>query len=144
MSRTISFRRLSAFGAVAVVVAALVNLAIRVLFMQWFQLSPAFSPLGIGPVIFWSVISGIAAVLVFALVARRARRPVTAYLLIAIGVYVLTFIPDGLLLFSNLPFLPGTSIYAVLALMSMHAAEAIIIILTLTTLWTRGQSRKQG
>jgi hypothetical protein len=144
MSGTISLRRLSAYGAVAIVVSTLVNLALRVLSTQLFQLSSAFSPLGIGAVIFWSVICGSAAVLVFALVIRRSRRPVAVYLLIAIGIYVLTFIPDGLLLSGNPPFFPGTSVYAVLTLMSMHAAEAIIMILTLTTLWTRRQISKQG
>jgi hypothetical protein len=140
MSKTISFRRLSAFGAIAIVVSALVNLAIRALSIQLFQLSPAFSPLAIGPVIFWSVVSGIGAVLVFALVARLSSRPIAAYLLIAICVYALTFIPDGLLLAGNPPLFPGTSIYAVLTLMSMHASEAIIMILTFTTLWTPGKS----
>jgi Family of unknown function (DUF6069) len=141
MTGTTSFRRLIRIGAIAIVVSALVNLSIRAISIQLFHLSPAFSPLGIGPVIFWSVICGIGAVLVFALVIRRSSNPVAMYLLIAISVYVFTFIPDALLLSRNPPLFPGTSIYAVLTLMSMHAAEAIIMTLTLTTPWIRSKSQ---
>lgn len=141
MLKVTSFRRIVRIGAIAIVIATLVNLTIRAISTQVFHLSPAFIPLGIGPVLFWSVVTGIGAVLVFAFVARRSSRPVAAYVLIAMSVYVLTFIPDGLLLLRTPPLVPGTSIKAVLTLMSMHLAEAIIMMLTLVILWTRSEAQ---
>ncbi len=129
-SKTVSLRRLSAAGSLAIVAATCVNLAISLLAKTWFPISPAFGPIGIVPVIFWSVVLGIGAISVFALVARSSRRPVAVYVIIATCVYVLTFIPDAILLSRNPPLFPGTSVYGVLALMTMHAAEAIIMLIT--------------
>ncbi len=126
-----SFRRLSRVGGLAIVGSTVVNLIIRFVAQSWFKLSPIFAPLGIGPVIFWSVVSGIGAVLVFYLVTRRSSQPILVYVLIAFAVYVCTFIPDSLLLSRNPPTFPGTTAVAVIVLMSMHAAEAVIMILTL-------------
>lgn len=137
--KTIPLRRIFSVGAIAIVASTLVNLGIKGIAELWFHPSASFIPLSIGPVIFWSVVCGIGAVLVFALVVRRSSRPVLVYTLIAIGVYVLTFIPDGLLLFSNPPLVPGMTVYAVLSLMAMHAAEAIIILLTLVILAGRSK-----
>ncbi len=126
-----SFRRLSRVGGLAIIGATVVNLIIRFVALSWFKLSSIFAPLGIGPVIFWSVLSGIGAVLVFYLVTRRSRQPILTYVIIAFAVYVCTFIPDSLLLSRNPPAFPGTTAIAVIVLMSMHAAEAIIMILVL-------------
>ena len=130
-AKTTSFRRLCLVGGLAVVISTAVNLIIRGIAVIWLKISPQFGPIGIGPVIFWSVVSGIGAILVFYLVTRRASRPLPMYVLIAFIVYLCTFIPDALLLSRNPPIFPGTTAAAVLVLMSMHAAEAAIMILTL-------------
>ncbi len=83
---------------------------------------------------FWSIMGGIGAILVFYLVSRLASQPLMIYVLIAFLVYVCTFIPDGLLLTRNPPFFPGTTATAVLVLMAMHVAEASIMLLTLVRL----------
>ena len=137
--KTIPLRRIFSVGAIAIVVSALVNLGIKSLAGLWFHPSPHFMPLGIGPVIFWSVVCGIGAVLVFALVVRRSSQPVLVYTFMAIGVYLLTFIPDGLLLFSKLPVIPGITVYDVLSLMAMHAAEAGIMLLSFVILAERSK-----
>jgi Family of unknown function (DUF6069) len=137
--KTIPLRRIFSVGAVAIIASILVNLGIKGIAGLWFHPSPSFIPLSVGPIIFWSVVCGLGAVLVFALVVRRSIQPVLVYTLIAIGVYVLTFIPDGLLLFSNPSIVPGTTVYAVLSLMAMHAAEAIIMLLTLVILAGRSK-----
>lgn len=137
--KTIPLRRIFSVGAIAIVASMLVNLGIKGIAGLWFHPSPDFIPLGIGPVIFWSVVCGIGAILVFALVVRRSSQPVLVYTFIAIGVYVLTFIPDGLLLFSNPPVIPGIPVYEILSLMAMHAAEAIIMLLSLVILAERSK-----
>jgi len=85
-------------------------------------------------VIFWSIIGGIGAVLVFYLVTRLTNQPLLVYVLIAFLVYVCTFIPDGLILTHTPPVFPDTTANAVLALMAMHVAEATIMLFTLVRL----------
>ncbi len=126
-----SFRRLRFVGGLAIVVSTVVNLIIRSIAITWLKISPGFAPIGIGPVIFWSVVAGSGAVLVFYVVTRRTKQPLPMYMLIAFMVYVCTFIPDALLLSRNPPFFPGTTATAVIVLMSMHAAEGAILLLTL-------------
>ncbi|MBV9257240.1 MAG: hypothetical protein JO215_04370 [Ktedonobacteraceae bacterium] len=126
-----SFRRLSLVGGLAIVASTIVNLIIRIIALTWLNVSPEFAPIGIGPVIFWSIIGGIGAVLVFYLITRLSRQPLPVYVIIAFLVYVCTFIPDEILLSRNPPIFPGTTAEAVVVLMAMHAAEATIMLLTL-------------
>lgn len=130
-TKIISFRRLCLVGGLAIVVSTIVNLIIRIIALTWVKVSPKFAPIGIGPVIFWSVMGGIGAALVFYLVTRLLSRPLFIYIIIAFLVYVCTFIPDSLLLVRNPPIFPDTTANAVLVLMAMHVAEATIMLLTL-------------
>ncbi len=129
-----SFRRICFVGGIAIGVSIIVNLIIRTIALIWLKISPEFVPLSIGPVIFWSIMGGIGAVLVFYLVMRLASQPLLVYVVIAFLVYVCTFIPDGLLIAHILPVSPGTTAAAVLVLMAMHVAEASIMLLTLVRL----------
>jgi Family of unknown function (DUF6069) len=129
-----SFRRLCLVGGLAIIASTIVNLVIRVIALTLLKISPDFLPIGIGPVIFWSVMAGIGAVLVFYFVMRLARQPLPIYVAIAFLVYVCTFIPDGFLLSRNPPIFSGTTGGAVVTLMAMHFAEATIMLLTLVSL----------
>lgn len=129
--KTGSFRRLIIIGAIAIVVSTLINICIGLFAKSQYQHIDNFAPLGPGPIIFWSVIAGIGAVAVFAGLKRWTRRPIQTYIIVAVVVYLCTFIPDDLLLSSNPPLFPGATAPAVLSLMAMHAAEAIIIMLAL-------------
>jgi hypothetical protein len=60
-----SFRRLCLVGGLAIIASTIVNLVIRVIALTLLKISPDFLPIGIGPVIFWSVMAGIGAVVVF-------------------------------------------------------------------------------
>ena len=73
---------------------------------------------------------GIGAVLVLYLVTRLSIRPLPMYVVIAFLVYVCTFIPDALLL-AHTPPVADITASAVLALMSMHLAEASVMLMTL-------------
>ncbi len=126
-----SFRRISLVGGIAIGVSLIVNLIIRFIALTWLNISPKFGPVGIGPVIFWSIMGGIGAILVFYWVTRLASQPLLVYVIIAFVVYVCTFIPDALLLTRNPPIFPYTTAPGVLVLMAMHAAEATIMLLTL-------------
>jgi hypothetical protein len=132
-----SSRRIVLAGILAIIVSVAVNIAISVLATHYLQLSTAFAPLGIGPVIFWSVVLGLGALAVFGMIKRWSKRPLLTYILISIGVYLCTFIPDAWLLSSSAPALRGLSASAVLTLMTMHAAEAIILLGTFSVLELR-------
>ena len=130
----VTWRRLRWVGPLAIVVSLISNLVLRSIGIALFHLSPKFGPLGIGPVVFWSVVTGIGAVLVFALVGRFTEKPIPPFLILAFIVYFATFYPDYLVLFSNPPIFPGTNFYSVATLLSMHVMEAIITICLLTVM----------
>ncbi len=133
-TKIISFRRISFVGGIAIGASIIVNLIIRFIALTWLNISPKFGPVGLGPVIFWSIMGGIGAVLVFYLVTRLSNQSLLVYVIIAFVVYVCTFIPDALLLTRNPPIFPYTTATGVLVLMSMHVAEASIMLLTLVRL----------
>jgi len=134
VSGRITWRRLWWVGLLAIIVSLLVNLLIRTIGFAVFNLSPTFGPLGIIPIAFWSIIMGIGAVLVFALVGRFSRNPVQLFLIIAIVVYCATFYPDYLLLFTNLPVFAGATPYSIGTLLAMHIVEAAIMVCMLILL----------
>jgi hypothetical protein len=134
-----TWRRLRWVGPLTIVVSLISNLILRMIGIAIFHISPKFAPLGIGPVVFWSVVTGIGAVLVFALVGRFSQNPIPLFLIIAFVVYLVTFYPDYLVLFSNPPVFPGTNFYSVATLLSMHVVEAAI---TMCMLMMMGLERK--
>ena len=137
----VTWRRLRWVGPLTIIVSLIANLLLRVIGIAIFRLSPKFAPLGIGPVVFWSVVTGIGAVLVFALVGRFKENPIPTFLIIAFSVYLATFYPDYLVLFSNPPVFPGTNFYSVATLLSMHVIEAAIMMCMLTVMGLERESK---
>lgn len=137
----VTWMRLRWVGPLTIVVSLSANLILRMIGIAIFHFSPKFAPLGIGPVVFWSVVTGIGAVLVFALVGRFTENPIPLFLMIAFGVYVATFYPDYLVLFSNPPVFPGTNFYSVATLLSMHVVEAAITMCMLTGMGLERKSK---
>ena len=76
-SGRVTWSRLWWVGLVAIGASLVVNLLIRAISMAIFKLPTDFTPLSIGPVVFWSVIAGVGAVVVFWLVGRFSRNPAT-------------------------------------------------------------------
>lgn len=143
VSGRIVWRRLWWVGLLAVSVSLIVNLLIRTIGIALFHLSPAFGPLGVIPIVFWSIVAGVGAVLVFALVGRFSRNPIPLFLIIAIIVYCATFYPDYLLLFADLPMFAGATIYSVGTLLTMHLAEAAITVCILILLGFERKSKNK-
>jgi hypothetical protein len=130
----VTFHRLRWVGPLAVLISLAVNLLIRGISFAVFKPSAAFTPLGIGPVCFWSIVLGVGAVLVFGLVGRYARNPGPVFLVIGLLVYLVTFLPDLLIIFVNPPPFHDTTPTAVNTLLVMHAAETSIILCLLLIL----------
>jgi hypothetical protein len=72
-----------------------------------------------------------AAVLVFVLVGRFAKKPVLTYLIISVVFLIISFLPD--LAVASAPF-PGSGWPYAIALMVMHVVAGVITVLMLTRL----------
>ncbi len=115
-------------GILAAVVAAILNALLVVIGVNLLGLNPdgLFQPLnGPGPVIIFSIFFLLLATLVFWWIARKAASParaVAAFRKIALGVLLLSFIPDLLLLNQ-----PGAGIGEIILLMLTHVVAAAVI-----------------
>jgi hypothetical protein len=127
----ISSGRLWKIGAQAIAASIVVNLIIRIVAVNILGIGSEFPPLGWGPPIVFTIIGVLGAVIVFAIIARFAKRPSRLFRIIGLVVLVLSLVPDILLLTSNT--MPGTSLGSVAALMLMHVAAGAITIWLLTT-----------
>lgn len=105
------------------------NYLVSVVAQAVFAIPPEFPPLaGAVPVIFFSVVSAVAAIGVFA-IAGMSARPVGAFRKVAAVVLVASFVPDLLLLSDGAASaFPGATAAGVGALMVMHVVSAGIIV----------------
>jgi hypothetical protein len=123
--------RILKVGALAIGASVVANLIIRIIFVNLLGIGKEFPPLGWGPPIIFTIMGVLGALIVFAIVARFAKRPIRLFRIIALVVLVLSLLPDlGLL---NANAMPGTSLGSVIALMLMHGAAGAITIWLLTT-----------
>ena len=130
-SERVASGRLLKVGALAIGASVVVNLIIRIIFVNLLGIGSEFPPLGWGPPIIFTIMGVLGAVIVFAIIARFAKRPIRLFRIIGLVVLVLSLLPDlGLL---NANAMPGTSLGSVIALMLMHVAAGAIAIWLLTT-----------
>lgn len=90
-----------------------------------------FTTLSPGPVVMWSVLGTIGATIAFALARRFAKSPNKTFVLIAVIVLLLSFIPDVLIHGMTSGMFAGATWSAVALLMVMHIAAAVILVKTL-------------
>jgi hypothetical protein len=133
--KRISFGRLLWVGPLAVLAAVIANVLVSITAVALLGISPEFDPLHVGPVIGFTVVGVLGAVIVFALIARFSRRPVCLFRRIALVVLLLSFVPDLSLLYAS-PY-AGTTVQSVIVLMLMHVVAWLISVGLLTTLTQR-------
>lgn len=134
-----SLSRLWWLGPLTVVAALIANIAVRAVALALFAVSPLFPHFMWDHLVGFTLVSVTAAVLVFALVARSARRPLHRYRQIATVVLILSLLPDAALFFGNDP---TGSPAAIIALMVMHVVDAAICVSVLTTLPRVGEHHR--
>ena len=127
----IAFGRLWWVGLLTIAAAVVVNILISLLAKALFPVAPTFLPLQIVFIPF-TVFGSLGAIIVFALLGRFARRPISTFRRTVWIVLLVSFIPDLLVGFAR-PF-PGTTPQVVGTLMLMHVATAMICLNTLTRL----------
>ncbi len=126
------FSRLWWVGLLVIVVATVVNIVLALVATALLPRLAAFSPLGAGPIGFFTFIGALGAVIVFALLGRFTRRPIRLFRIVAIIVLVLSLLPDLLMLAQ--PLFPSTTPTGVAVLMCLHVVAAAICVGMLTTL----------
>ena len=110
-------------GLLTVVAALVVNILISLLAKALYPVAPTFLPLQMYFLPF-TVFGSLGATIVFALLGRFARRPVSTFQRTVWIVLLISFIPDLLVGFLR-PY-PGTTWLEVGTLMLMHLATAMI------------------
>lgn len=124
--------RLPLVALLAILLATAANLLIWLAAQIVLRPDPAFLPLNLGPIIFFTVCGVLGAVLVYGLIGRVSRRPVWLFRRVSVFVLLLTFIPDVSMLFGGGQSFPGATIGAVITLVLMHTASWAVCLLTLT------------
>ena len=124
--------RLWLVGLLAIITSVVANLLVRLLAMATLDISPDFELLSsYGTIISLTAFGVLGAVIVFALLARFARRPILMFKRIAVVALVLSLVPDFLLLVASVP---GATAVSVGVLMVMHVVAWTISVGMLTTL----------
>jgi hypothetical protein len=119
-------------GLLAIIASVAANVLVRLLAVATLDISPDFVALsGYGAVISLTTFGVLGAVIVFALLARFARRPILMFKRIAAVALVLSLVPDLLLLVASVP---GATAVSVGVLMVMHVMAWAISVDMLTTL----------
>jgi len=134
-----SLSRLWWLGPLTVIAALIANIAVRAVALALFAVSPLFPHFMWDHLVGFTLVSVTAAVVVFALVARSARRPLHRYRQIAAAVLILSLLPDAALFFGDDP--TGSPV-AILALMVMHVVDAAICVSVLTILPRVGENHR--
>ncbi len=126
--------RLWVRGLKALVGSIIATLAVRQAALATLDIPSDFPPLAEpGPTVFFTAVGTLGAITVFAVVRRRADRPAYLFRRIALGVLLLSFLPDVLLLGAGASgAFPGTTPTGVGVLMLMHVAAAAAIVWLLT------------
>jgi hypothetical protein len=119
-------------GFVTIIATLVVNFLIASIAKGLFPIANTFIPLQPMGFISFTIIGVLAAIIVFALIGRFARRPISTFERTAWIVLTVSLIPDVLVWFTK-PY-PGTTLPGVVALMVMHIATATICINLLTRL----------
>lgn len=138
----VSWGRLARVGAVAVVVAVVVNVLIRTVAVSVFGIGDGFLPLAVGPTVVFTVVGMVGAVVVFGAMLRFARRPARLFRRVALVVLVLSLVPDLMLLYAG--SMPGTTFAGVLTLMVEHVASWAVAVGVLTTLAGENGAGRRG
>jgi hypothetical protein len=122
-------------GVVAVLVGSVATVVAAVILVPLLGIGPGFILIKPAPVALFTILYGVAAAIVYAVVARRARHPRRLFIRLAVVAFVLLLIPDAMLLINptGVPFADLTT-SAVLGLVILHFIGAPIIVVALLRL----------
>ncbi|MEW6650325.1 MAG: DUF6069 family protein [Chloroflexota bacterium] len=134
---SINPRRIWLAGLVGVVASVITNLVARMVLFVVLPLPAEFPPLQAGTIAIFTAAGTLMAAVVYALIARFTRRPVTVFRWVAFVALILSILPN-LALVANpgaIPFpFPGASGLAFGVLIVFHLLAALVCVVALTSL----------
>lgn len=119
----INYKRLWWIGLLALVASLASNITMRTIAGMLFPIPSTFTPLTWERLSLFTLIGVVGAVGVFALVGHFARHPRRTFLRIAVVTFVLSFIPNLVLLIEN--FIPDTTLPGTIVSGLMHVPPAL-------------------
>ena len=128
------FSRLWRVGLFAAFVAATVTACISTLTVALFRVPRSFVPLNVGPTVSFAALGVFGATTVFAFLVRFAKRPVRIFVLVAVLVLALSFIPDITIVGNPSPSFAGGTVITVGVLLFEHVLVAVISVSMLLAL----------
>jgi hypothetical protein len=137
----IAFGKLFWVGPLSIGVTILADLLVRTIAVAFFGVSDGFiylqAPILIGSVTFF----GVLATLVFALVARFARRPVHLYRIVASLALLVSFLNPIMALSGQFPA-PGMNLHIFWTMIVMHCVAALLMVSLLSRLALTGKAEQ--
>lgn len=130
----VATRKLVWVGPLTIVIAALVNLVVRLLAVSFFGVASSFLYLQTPVVISTTVVFLMLALLAFVLVGRISRHPVRIFRIVAAMALVVSFLNPLLLLAGWWLPAVGMNLRIFWTMIVMHIVSALIAVSLLTTL----------
>jgi hypothetical protein len=118
--------------AIAAVAATVANVLVRAIAIAVFDIPDAFEHLALRAVVVSTVLSMIAAGLVYWIAARVSENPDRTFTIVAVIALILSLVAPLSVGLEDPPEYPGTDAASVGTLMVMHVVAAIIAITALT------------
>jgi uncharacterized membrane protein YozB (DUF420 family) len=118
--------------ALAVVAAVVANVLLRAVAIAVFDIPDAFEHLALRAVVISTAVGVLAAGVVYALIARRARDPDRTFTIVAVVALLLSLLAPLSVGLEDPPEYPGTDAGSIGTMMAMHAVAAAIAIAALT------------
>ncbi len=141
----VALRKLVWVVPLMIVIAALVNLGIRIIAVAFFGVPDGFVYLQAPFIIGSTVVYLVLALVAFILVGRFARRPLGFYRMLALVALFISFLNPVMALAELFPA-PGMNLHIFWTMIVMHTVTALITVSLLTTLAVESEwkSKKRG
>jgi hypothetical protein len=122
-------------GLAAIMASVLANLLVLALVVNLVNVPADFPPLTAAPIALFTGVGVAAAVVVFALIARYAQRPIRTFWIVAVIALLVSIVPNILTALNpaSAPF-PGATAAGFLVLIVFHVVAAAICVPMLTSL----------
>ena len=139
-TRKLSFTRVLAAGAIAIVGSIVANLIIRWVGMLLLPVDPSFMPLNTWqPTVLFTTMFLVLATVVFLVINAFAANPPRTFAIVATAALVLSLIPDSMFLINPSALPMGTPTWgAVIILVVQHIAAYLITLWAFTRWATQG------
>ena len=134
---SVNAKRIWLAGLVGVAASVIANLLARALLFAVLPLPNEFPPLQVGAIAMLTAVGTLLAAVVYALIIRFTRRPVTIFRWVALAALILSILPNLALVADPIaiPFpFPGASSLAFGALIVFHVVAALVSVTALTSL----------